>query len=298
MTERDAFGNPIENASTTPAGIGGLRGGDPLPAPRPATEAEASFGAPATATAAPAPQPAPAPAMPMATGAFPSAASYRPSAPVRGRFDWTDRLVGLFLVALFIVPFGVGGWFAYSTWHDTAKPAISAIKSVRDIADGAATTPADDNGDHRTPAAPTPPRGLSGSSLLKPAALDRVLRAVRREPGGKLRLLRLAPDRADLQLTRGNGGLSIVQLRWDGGRTLVRTPAGAGGAKTIMFSEVDRHAPQRLVTAAAQRLHRSTKGIDYVVLLDVLGAPGWSAYFTGGAAFQGDAHGRIVRRIS
>jgi hypothetical protein len=34
-----------------------------------------------------------------------------------------------------------------------------------------------------------------------------------------------------------------------------------------------------------------------VVLIDVLGAPRWSAYFEGGAAFQGDVHGRIARRI-
>jgi hypothetical protein len=33
------------------------------------------------------------------------------------------------------------------------------------------------------------------------------------------------------------------------------------------------------------------------VLIDILGGPRWSAYFKGGAAFQGDAHGRVTRRI-
>jgi hypothetical protein len=37
--------------------------------------------------------------------------------------------------------------------------------------------------------------------------------------------------------------------------------------------------------------------IDYLVLFNVLDGPQWSAYFTDGAAFQGDAHGKIVRRI-
>jgi hypothetical protein len=33
------------------------------------------------------------------------------------------------------------------------------------------------------------------------------------------------------------------------------------------------------------------------VLINVLDGPRWSAFFKGGAAFQGDAHGHITRRI-
>jgi hypothetical protein len=132
--------------------------------------------------------------------------------------------------------------------------------------------------------------------MLHPTALAKALRAARRDPGGRLVLLRVAPERADLQLARRGGGLDLLQLRADGGRSLVRTPGTPG--KAIAFSRVDAHAPNRLVHAAARRLGRSTKAIDYVVLIDPgVGGPRWSAYFKGGAAFLGDAHGRLVRRI-
>jgi hypothetical protein len=256
VTERDAFGNLIDD---DPGATAGLSRGDPL-----RTSA-------ATTTLTP-----------------------RAPERVRGSWDITDKLVGLFFVGLFLVPLAIGAWLAYTAWHDTAKPAISAIKSVqRDLAP--TTTAADGNtDDHRTPAGP--PRGLSAESLLKPAALDRILAGARRDPGGKLGLLRLAPERADLQLARKGGGMDLLQLRYDGGRSLIHTP-GTPPATSTAFSTIDTHAPQRLVTAAAHRLHRSTKAIDYVVLIGVLDEPTWSAYFTGGAAFQGDAHGHITRRI-
>jgi hypothetical protein len=91
--------------------------------------------------------------------------------------------------------------------------------------------------------------------------------------------------------------MNVLQLRLDGGRTLVRTSSGARAGKSLTFSEIDRDAPSRLVRAAAHRLGRKTSSIDYLVLLNVLGGPAWSAYFKGGAALQGDAHGKIVRRI-
>jgi hypothetical protein len=67
-------------------------------------------------------------------------------------------------------------------------------------------------------------------------------------------LLRLAPERADLQLARRGGGLDLLQLRADGGRSLVRTPGATGApSKAIIFSQIDRAAPARLVRAAARR---------------------------------------------
>jgi hypothetical protein len=272
VSDRDAFGNLIENDH--PAATG-LSGGDPLrPAPAPAPAATATAPPPPLPSFPPTPLPAPS------------------SLRVKGSWDITDKLVGLFFIALFVVPLGIGGWFAYATWHDTAKPAISAIKNIQN---GNLPATPDPGHDPAKPAA-GPPRGLSARSLLKPAALDRVLASARRDPGGKLSLLRLAPDRADVQLARRGGGMDILQLRYDGGRSLVKTP-GTPQPNTITFSTIDTHAPQRLVTAAAHRLRRSTKSIDYVVLIHVLGKPMWSAYFTGGAAFQGDAHGHITRRI-
>jgi hypothetical protein len=205
------------------------------------------------------------------------------------------RLIGLLVTIAFLAPFAIGGWVAYNAFT-TAKTVNTVVKGVRDFA---TATTADDHGDRRgTEAeAPTPPRGVSGASMLSAANFGRALRAARRDPGGQLGLLPLAPERADFQLNRRGGGLDLLQLRYDGGRSLIRPPGGAGARKAIIFSTVDRQAPSRLVRQAAHRLGRSTKSIDYVVLLDILGGPRWSAYFKGGAAFQGDAHGRVTRRI-
>jgi hypothetical protein len=194
------------------------------------------------------------------------------------RTGWWERAIVAAVVIGFVAPFALGGWVAWNAWH-AVKPAIGVVKSVRD----------------RAPA--TPPRGVTGASLLAAGNLAAVLRAARRDPGGRLGLLRLAPERADLQLARRDGGgLDLLQLRADGGRSLVHTQ-GAGPTKAISYSAIDVEAPARLVRAAAERLHRSPAAIDYLVLADVLGGPRWSAYFQGGAAFGGDAHGRVTRRI-
>ena len=259
MSDRDAFGNAIDDE-----GLGGA----------------------AAATAIPSPLPPP----------IAPPASSVPGAPERvgGRFDWTDKLVALVVLALVVAPLAIGGWVAWTTWHDTARPAIGAIRGVgRPPAPGAEG----DLGEHRTPRAVPPPTGLGARSLLRPAAVGRVLAGARRDPGGRLRLLRLAPERADLQLARRGGGLDLLQIRSGGGRTLVRSP-GAAPSFALVFSAIDRQAPQRLVRAAARRLHRPAGAVDYVVLTSILGAPTWSAFFQGGAAFQGDAHGRITSRIA
>jgi hypothetical protein len=288
VTERDAFGNPIDRGGAATTGLAGLETGDPLRAPAP----------PAPATTAPAPAPTIAPPA-SAAAPQPPLVPYPPrfTPPERkASFDWLDKLVGLAVVAIFVVPLAIGGWVAWSTWHDTAKPAIGAIKDVQRSL--TPDTPGQATGATPTPArAAQPPTGLAARSLLRPAAVGRVVAAARRAPGGRLGLLRLAPERADLQLARAGGGLSLVQLRWDGSRTVIRSP-GSAPSQTIPWAAVDRGAPQRLVRAAARRLHRPAGAVDYVVLVDILGGPRWSAYFKGGAAFQGDAHGRLVRRIS
>jgi hypothetical protein len=199
-------------------------------------------------------------------------------------------LGGLVGLLLFVGPFLVGGWFVYHAVHDSVDHATRVISGF----DAPATTTTASSGDHR---AATPPRGLGRHSLLAPAAVNALLRQVRADPGGKLLLLRLAPDRANLQLGRRGGGMDMLQVGWDGVRSTTRSPAGGAGRKAIIFSQIDRHAPDRLVRAAAHRLGRKASAIDYLVLIDVLGGPTWSAYFKGGAAFQADAHGHITSRI-
>jgi hypothetical protein len=270
VTERDAFGNPIE--PTTPATTATpVSAAPPTPlAPMPGTPL-----APTPAPAAPALEPAS-----IAFGtAVPTIPAYGPS-----KTSWWERLAGLAVFLVFAAPLAVGGYFAYTTFH-TAKDAVEGV-SIKSVV-GTPTTTTGPRG--AKPAAPLP-------NMLNAKSLRGALAATKKDPGGRLTLLRVAPERADLQLARKGGGLTIVQRRADGGTSVIRTPGTPN--KTIGFARVDVKAPSRLVRRAAHRLGRSTKSIDYVVLINVLDGPRWSAYFKGGAAFQGDVHGRIVRRIS
>jgi len=260
VTERDAFGNPIEPTTTTTTGA---------PA------------APAPAPSASPPTPAPAP---IALGAaLPTIPTYGPS-----KTTWWERLAGFAVFLVFAVPLGIGGYVAYNAFH-TAKDAVEGV-SIKSVV---RERPASPETATSKPAAP--PAGLAGASLLKAPNLKRALASAQRDPGGRLTLLRVAPERADLQLARRGGGLNLVQVRADGGTTLIRSPGTP--SKTIGFARVDAKAPSRLVRQAAHRLGGSTKAIDYVVLVNLLDGPQWSAYFKGGAAFAGDAHGRVTRRI-
>lgn len=257
VTEYDAFGNPISGRDDGPT-------------------------ATTTATAAPTPASTPPPAPTPFAPAVPTLRTYGPS-----KTTWGERVVGFLIFLVFAAPLGIGGYVAYNAFH-TAKDAIEVpVVKSRGIAPRVPAPSAASAGETPTAAAP---------SMLHPTALAKALRAARRDPGGRLLLLRVAPARADLQLARRGGGLSLVQLRADGGRSVIEAP-GTPGAKAIAYSRVDAHAPNRLVRAAARRLRRSPKTIGYVVLINVLGGPRWAAYFQGGAAFQGDAHGHLVRRI-
>jgi hypothetical protein len=151
-----------------------------------------------------------------------------------------------------------------------------------------------------TPSPPAaPPRGTGGGSLLAHGNLDRALARGVRAGSGRLRILRVAPARLDLQFGRADGGLDLVSVDWNSDPRTVHTSSGAaGGPPALRIAAIDREAPARLVRSAAARLHRSTKAIDYLVLMDVLGHPRWTAYFTGGGAFTADAHGRAAHRIS
>jgi hypothetical protein len=313
VTERDAFGNPIEEPRPTSPP---LTSGDPLrggtvpraaaPAPTilagvptgtvPSTLAPAptadAWGTVPLAPAPPPPAGLPAAGSPLTLGGVPTFPRPLPPAPRRrARRRILGGLGGLLGLLLFFGPFLVGGWFVYHAVHDSVD---HATRVISDLNAPATTTTTAGSGD---PRAATPPSGLGRHSLLAPAAVDTLLRQVRADPGGKLLLLRLAPDRANLQLGRRDGGMDQLQVGWDGVRSTTRSPAGGAGRKAIIFSKIDRHAPDRLVRQAAHRLGRKPSSIDYLVLIDVLGGPTWSAYFKGGAAFAGDAHGRITSRI-
>jgi hypothetical protein len=136
------------------------------------------------------------------------------------------------------------------------------------------------------PAKPAAPRSLIGRSALAGA--------MRRLRGrGRLRLLRVAPDRVDAQLVTRDGRLRNVQVSADGAlHDFGPAGSGAGGLPTIPFAQVDVGAPGRIVRAAARRAGRKPARVDYLVLLKLPTGLSWNVYFKpDGLHFMADGHG-------
>jgi hypothetical protein len=311
VTTRDAFGNPIEEPSTPAlprpatshraekAAASDAFGHVPplAAAPRPlsgspSSDAPASDQAAAlaaalhamAATRAGGGEPRSS-APPLRVPASPALPVFYPPSPRRRR-GW-----GVASVITLLVLGGCAGaaFLVVDSAPDRVRPAVDLVRSVREEAAKVAQP---------APVPPQAPRGLQQRSLLNAPAFGALLARAARDHGGRVTILRLAPERANLQLVRGSG-LDLVQVAWDGATSKVRTPAGGDtGHAPIRLADVDRRAPARLVRAAAARLHRTASSVDYLVLLRVLDRPRWSAYFHGGAAFTADAHGRHAHRIA
>lgn len=140
------------------------------------------------------------------------------------------------------------------------------------------------------------PKGLARGSMLTRAELSRALDRLR--PYGRLRLLRVAPERVDAQMVTSAGKLTLVQIRPGAAPQVISTSSSSGGGPGLVpLSAVNPAAPFRLTRSAAGRLRKPTTQVDYAVLLDFAGTPQWSVFFKGGRAFQGDGSGRVIRRI-
>ena len=101
-----------------------------------------------------------------------------------------------------------------------------------------------------------------------------------------------------MQTLKG-GRLTSSQLSTaDGFRKFSTSGPGFAGSSTIPWGKLDPAAPQRLVRAAAERIHKPVSKIDYLVPSEFDGKIIWGAYFKGGQIVQGDARGKVTRRIN
>ena len=144
-----------------------------------------------------------------------------------------------------------------------------------------------------------PARGLSVTSLLRPAAFGKAMTRLRTGGYGRLTHLRVAPDRIDATMVTKDGRLRQVQVVPGGAvRVIGTSPAGFTGARTMTLKGIVAAAPSRLTRSAAGRLKQPASRVDYLVLSEFAGARQWNAYFKGGETFSADARGRITRRVS
>lgn len=249
MGERDAFGNPVDHD--------------------PHADAHAAFAAPEV-LAVEAVHPDRARATPAPPG---------PRRP-RRRSGLAGALIGLAVLALV-----VGG------------PVLLVVMSVADDVEQVLDRPLP-----KLPSLPSLPSlpavpGATPPSVATPStrartllpgrtAMRRMLRDLRRVAGTRRpRLLRVAPDRLDLQVVNRNGAMRNLQVV-PGGRARDVGPGGRFPGRGFAWSAIDPAAPGRL--------RRAVRRPDYVVLIDAAGLR-WSVH-RDGRSWLADRHGRGVRR--
>jgi hypothetical protein len=301
MPKYDAFGREIGEDSLE--SLGWSSGGTVTPSPEPAEEAppappppEPSYDAPPPPTAtfgtppppSPPPPNAPTAGDPLAGGDPFAAPPPPPPARYRKRRGGRRGMSRLVAFAVFVV---IG-----------ANVIPGFLNGVKDATDGL-NIDVPDIPEIDAPAVPEtktakPPVGLGDGSMIRRAAFAKSLADLQEHNLGKLTHLRLAPERIDVQ-TLKNGRLTASQLSVaDGFRKFSTSGPGFGNSSTLPWGRLDPGAPQRLVRAAAERIHKPVSKIDYLVASEYDGKIVWGAYFKGGQIVQGDPRGRVTRRIS
>ena len=188
----------------------------------------------------------------------------------------------LVVVALFVIPLLIAGFAIVNTVGDATRQIDGAIKVVRPELPAAA------------------PTGLAGASLVRPERFGPAVRRVQAKGYGRLTSLRLAPERINAQFLTKDGALLSVQLGSDGKlQSSGKSGSGFGSVETIPYSRINVAAPEKLTRSAAERLGKSPKQLDYMVL--TRGGPReqlWAVFFKGGGNIQGFPDGRVWRRVS
>ena len=277
MPDRDAFGNELRPSD--PTGAFGAAG--PAPAPAPVSGAPVAVPGHAAPTSPP-------------RHAAPS------SSPSPGPKRTGRRAAGG-CIAFVVVVLAVGGCVV-GLVADKVSTSVEVVRSLSTEFGETAKAPripAPTPSTASAPAAPAaPPTGLSRGSLLRPAAFGGAVTRLRRSGLGRLRNFVVRPARIDAQLVTRDGRLRSVQVV-PGGRltTLSTSPPGFSTGRTLSLSAIDRNAPQRLARSAAGRARTSTGAVEYLVLFDFGGHPGWVVYLRGGRGFRADRTGRVEQRI-
>jgi hypothetical protein len=278
VPEYDAFGREI--GENTLSGLGGEAGAAP-PQP-PAEPAPAPPPSDGWTTTAP-PQPAPEPAQ--VTFSVPDGAPVTVMPTVRRRrMGGLGCLIGLVILAAVVA----GPVIAVFSIVGSASDVIDDVTDAID--DRTAIVP-------DVPDPPTEPTGITGRSLIAEDNLSAALRRIEQDGFAKAERVTVRPAGLDADTVKGGRGRSI-QIGYDGAITRgdaspTRAPFG-----TIRLASLDPAAPARLVRGSAERYRVKPKGVTHIIAGPGFdGGQRWVAYFKNGIYVEGDAKGRVTRRI-
>jgi hypothetical protein len=134
------------------------------------------------------------------------------------------------------------------------------------------------------------PTGLQAESLIRRDNFANALQQLQDADLGRPTMLRIAPERIDATLLKGDQ-LNVVQITPDG--ELRRFGSSPGNGPAIAFKAIDPAAPEKLVRRGATR-NAPASSINYVLVTpsDQLAV---NAYYKGGRIVIGDRNGRPVR---
>jgi hypothetical protein len=280
----DAFGREIGEDT-----LAGLGGSEPSATPAPSSPSD-SWTSSAAPTAEPTAEPAdgwtdaPAPEAPILT--VPGGAPR----PIKVR---RARGLGCFVGLIILAAVVAGPIIAVVSFVGDANDAFDSVTGIID--DVQTVTPPEID----TPAPPAdPPVGITGRSMIAPDNVAGVLRQLK----GIKRVGRITiwPDRLETDAIRG-GRATDLTFSAEGGRQRGEPEPVNEALGSMTLAAVDPKAPARLVRNSAKRYGVRERGINYVIgsADSFNGAEHrWIAYFKNGVYVEGDAQGRIIRRIN
>jgi hypothetical protein len=286
VPEYDAFGREI--GENTLSGLGGdIPAAPPRPEPEPLPVSAPARADGSSETTVPHPRPERPPEPPQVTFSMPEGAPVTVIPGVRRR-----RGSGLgCLVGLVILGAVAAG---------PIVAVLGIIGSAGDVID--AVTEGIDTGtldlpDAPVPDPPVPPTGLVGRSMIAKGNVADGLR--RLQQAGFTKVVRVAiwPDRLDAEAVKAGKARHVV-IHAEGGFSRGDPGPANAALGTVPIAALDPAAPTRLVRNSVKRYRVREKGIDHVIAgRGFDGGERWIAYFKNGIYVEGDARGRVIRRI-
>jgi hypothetical protein len=217
-----------------------------------------------------------------------------PAAPRRGTRRVRGNAWGCLFALVFLAVILAGPVIALVSLVDGARDVFDEVTGQIDELepDELGVTPPPD----RAPA----PTGITTGSMIAPENLEPVLRFLRDDGTRRITRLTLRPELVATDQLRGGRARSF-EMTYDARVTRGEWERPNPTFGTVALADIDPRTPARLVRNAAKRFPVDTAQITHIIGGEnVFTGRGqrWIAYFANGIYVEGDARGRVIRKIS